>query len=292
MDATLGAGGHAEAVAHRIGPEGFLVGLDIDPEAIEICRKRSASWTCRTHLAHAGYENLEAVLDGLRIPAVDGIVVDLGVSSMHLDRPERGFSFRKEGPLDMRMDPEQSLTAAEWLQQASEREILQVLRTYGEEKRAKSIARAIVRERANRPIQTTGRLEQVVSSCFPDRVRAGRVHPATRTFQAIRLVVNRELDRLQSLLSFLPARLAPGGRVVFLAYHSLEDRHVKRAFLKWEGKADPATRRLPIRGTITGPMRVLTRKAVRPGEEEVALNPRARSARLRAAERTERALPR
>jgi 16S rRNA (cytosine1402-N4)-methyltransferase len=211
----------------------------------------------------------------------------LGVSSIHLDRAERGFSFRKDGPLDMRMDPGRSPDAAGWLAEASEADIRRALWRYGEERRAQSIARAVVRERSAQPIRTTGRLAEIVRTCFPDRDRAGRVHPATRTFQALRLVVNGELERLERLLSFLPARLKTGGRVVFLAYHSLEDRLVKKALHRWSGKDDPVYRRLPVRGEIVGPMSVLTRKVVRPSGFEVERNPRARSARLRAGERTD-----
>ena len=287
VDATIGSGGHAEQVADRIGSGGRLIGLDVDPEAISLCRKRSESWNCRTELVQSGYEDLPAVLDDLEVHKANGILVDLGVSSIHLDRAERGFSFRKEGPLDMRMDPGKSPDAAGWLAEASEADIRRVLWRYGEERRAQAIARAVVRERTIQPIRTTGRLAEIVLRCFPDRDRAGRVHPATRTFQALRLVVNEELERLERLLSFLPARLELGGRVVFLAYHSLEDRLVKKALQRWSGKDDPVRGRLPVRGEIVGPMAILTRKVIRPSGSEVAQNPRARSARLRAAERTE-----
>jgi 16S rRNA (cytosine1402-N4)-methyltransferase len=287
VDATVGSGGHAERIAGRIGPGGRLIGLDVDPEAISLCRERSKSWKCRTDLIQSGYEDLSAVLDDLEVHKANGILVDLGVSSIHIDRAERGFSFRKDGPLDMRMDPGKSPDASRWLAEASEAEIRQALWRYGEERRAQAIARAVVRERAIQPIRTTARLAEIVLTCFPDRERAGRVHPATRTFQALRLVVNQELEQLERLLSFLPARLNTGGRAVFLAYHSLEDRLVKKALHRWSGKDDPVYRRLPVRGEIVGAMAVLTRKVVRPSGSEVVRNPRARSARLRAAERTE-----
>lgn len=288
VDGTVGSGGHAERVADQIGKNGWLIGLDVDPEAISISRKRSKSWVCRTDLVRSGYEDLPAALDDLQADKATGILVDLGVSSIHLDRAERGFSFREDGPLDMRMDPNRSPDAADWLAAATESEIRRVLRRYGEEKRAQAIARAIVRDRETRPIRTTARLAEIVLTCFPDRKRAGNVHPATRTFQALRLVVNNELERLERLLSFLPARLETGGRVVFLAYHSLEDRLVKQALLRWSGKDDPVYRRLPVRGELAGPMTVLTKQVVRPTSSEVARNPRARSARLRAAVRTDR----
>ncbi|MCG3199586.1 MAG: Ribosomal RNA small subunit methyltransferase H [bacterium] len=286
LDATVGYGGHAEQIAARLGPEGRLIGIDLDTEAILATRQAAENWPCRTEFEHAGYDEMPDVLDRLGIGKVDGLLADLGVSSPQLDRPERGFSFQGDGPLDMRMDPEGYPTAAEWLAAAEEREIRRALWEFGEEKRAAAIAKALVRERRKRPIDTTGDLTRIVLSCFPDRDRAGRVHPATRTYQALRIVVNHELERLERLLSFLPDRLGPGGRVVILAYHSLEDRLVKRAFQEWSGKSDPVLSRIPIRGEIPGRAIILTPKALRPSPAEVARNPRSRSARLRAAKRT------
>jgi 16S rRNA (cytosine1402-N4)-methyltransferase len=286
VDATIGAGGHAEKIAERIGSEGRLIGLDVDPQAIEIARSRGKRWPCRSEILQAGYQDLDAVLKEMGIAKVRGILVDLGVSSLQIDRPERGFSFRSEGPLDMRMDPDRS-SATHWLAGASQGEIHRALARYGEEKRAAQVARAIVRERERGPIETTERLAEIVLSCFPDRKRAGRVHPATRTFQAIRIAVNDELGRLETLLSFLPRVLEEGGRTVFLAYHSLEDRLVKRAIQEWEGRDDAVLNRVPLTGRRRGPMESLTRKAIRPTSEEIGNNPRSRSARLRAARRTE-----
>ncbi|NUN98614.1 MAG: 16S rRNA (cytosine(1402)-N(4))-methyltransferase RsmH [Candidatus Omnitrophica bacterium] len=286
LDATVGYGGHAEPIAARLGEKGRLIGIDLDSEALSATRKAAKEWPCRTEFEHAGYDEMPDVLDRLGIGKVDGLLADLGVSSPQLDRPERGFSFQGDGPLDMRMDPEGYPTAAEWLAAAEEREIRRALWEFGEEKRAAAIAKALVRERRKRPIDTTGDLTRIVLSCFPDRDRAGRVHPATRTYQALRIVVNHELERLERLLSFLPDRLGPGGRVVILAYHSLEDRLVKRAFQEWSGKSDPVLSRIPIRGEIPGRAIILTPKALRPSPAEVARNPRSRSARLRAAKRT------
>ncbi len=286
LDATVGYGGHSAGMAARLGPEGRLIGLDLDPDALAASREAAKDWPCRAEFVRAGYDEMPHVLDRLGIEKVDGLLVDLGVSSPQLDRPDRGFSFQREGPLDMRMDPEGYPTAAEWLAVAEEGEIRKTLWMFGEEKRAAAIAKALVRERRKGPINTTGDLARIVLSCFPDRDRAGRVHPATRTFQALRIAVNQELERLERLLSFLPDRLGPGGRVVILAYHSLEDRLVKRAFQDWSGKSNPVLSRIPIRGEIPGRAIILTPKALRPSPAEVARNPRSRSARLRAAKRT------
>ena len=288
VDATLGYGGHAGAIAHRIGPGGLLVGLDLDPEAIEASQAKAREWPCRTEFVQTGYDDLGLVLDRLGIGGINGIVVDLGVASPQIDCPGRGFSFQQEGPLDMRMDPESSPSAAEWLATAEEKDIRRTLLRYGEEKRAVSIAKAIVKERGLGPIETTAQLVDIVGSCFPDRVRAGRVHPATRTFQALRVLVNDESKRLERLLSYLPARLLPDARLVFLAYESLADRMIKKSLLDWTGKNDPVLSRVPIRGEWEGLVKILTPKVVRPSEEEVIRNRRARSARLRAAERTRR----
>ncbi|MCB9768558.1 MAG: 16S rRNA (cytosine(1402)-N(4))-methyltransferase RsmH [Candidatus Omnitrophica bacterium] len=286
IDGTSGFGGHSSEIARRIGESGRLIGLDVDPEAIDYCRNRLKRFPCSTEFVQAGYEDLESVLDERKIERVDGILLDLGISSAQVDRAERGFSFRNEGPLDMRMDPDRSPSAAEWLAEAEPKEIRDVLQKYGEEKRAHAIAKAIARERDKRPIETTAHLAEIVLSCFPDRQRAGNVHPATRTFQALRILVNRELERLETFLSSFVKRLETKGRVVILSYHSLEDRMVKNAFRDATGKMDPVLSKLPIKGEIEGTLKVLTRKAVRPTETECLENPRARSAKLRAAERT------
>lgn len=286
VDGTSGFGGHGVEIARRIGPEGRLIGLDVDSDALDYCRTRLDRFACQAEFVHAGYEDLEGVLNERGIERVDGILLDLGVSSAQVDRGERGFSFRLPGPLDMRMDPDRPVTAAGWLAEAEPKEIRRVLLRYGEEKRADAVARAIVRERGKQPIETTDRLAEIVLSCFPDRVRAGKVHPATRTFQALRIVVNDELGSLERFLEFFPGRLNEKGRTVILAYHSLEDRLVKNAFRDRTGAGDPVLSRIPLKGRLEGPLRLLTPKAVRPGEDECAANPRARSARLRAVERT------
>lgn len=286
VDVTIGYGGHSSAIAGMIGPKGRLIGLDLDSQALEFTRGLSAQWPCRTDLVQAGFDRLREVLNDLETGPVQGILADLGVSSPQLDQGERGFSFRNPGPLDMRMDPGSAPSAAEWIARASEEEILRALREFGEEIRARSVARAIVRERVKEPIETTEQLVKVVLSCFPDRDRAGKVHPATRTFQALRIVVNREMERLDEFLSKIPGALALGGRAVILAYHSLEDRRVKQAFLDWTGRNDPVLSRIPVRGNKLGWATLLTHKVVRPSPGEIELNPRARSARLRAVQRT------
>lgn len=286
VDVTLGCGGHAARIAERIGPSGHLIGLDLDSEAIFRCQAISAEWPCQVHLVQAGSDDLERVLRDLGVGSVDGILADLGVSSPQIDQGSRGFSFQKTGPLDMRMDPNAPVSAAGFLASASEQEIREVLRKYGEELRAHAIAKAIVKERTSDPIETTEHLARVILSCFPDRVRAGKVHPATRTFQALRILVNRELERLENFLEAIPGCLTLKGRVVILAYHSLEDRLVKQTFLEWSGRSDPILARIPIRGELAGWVKLQTPKAVRPGPGEVELNPRARSARLRSVVRS------
>ena len=288
VDATVGYGGHAEKIAERMGPNGLLLGLDVDPEAVRFCRERSPEWGAPVRIVRAGYDNLSEVLHGLGVEGIRGFFADLGVSSPQLDVAERGFSFKREGPLDMRMDPDAPISAARWLAEVSERDLRFVLRRFGEEKRARSVARAIVKARDRGSIESTRDLAEAVSSCFPDRDRAGGIHPATRTFQALRIAVNHEIDRLRRLLAVLPGLLEPGACAVFLAYHGLEDGEIKRAFARWSA-ADPELRRLPVRGRLEGWMTPLASKPVRPSGEEIERNPRARSARLRAARRS--ALP-
>ncbi len=275
VDATYGRGGHARAILARLGPGGRLLVLDRDPEAVAHARARLGA-DPRVDVAHASFARLGELLDarGWR-GRVDGVLMDLGVSSPQLEDPARGFSFLREGPLDMRMDPAAGESAADWLARAPEREIARVLRDYGEERYARRIARAIVRAR---PLRTTRELAEVVAAAVPRR-EPGR-HPATRTFQAVRIHVNRELEALRAGLEQAVEALAPGGRIAVISFHSLEDRIVKR-FLR--ARARPAS---PAPGLPAPPptLRLLGRPR-RPGEAEVAANPRARSAVLRAAER-------
>jgi 16S rRNA (cytosine1402-N4)-methyltransferase len=267
MDATVGSGGHAEALLEA-GVEA-VVGVDRDPDALEETSARLARFGTRFHPVRARFSQLEEVADRTKVTLVGGILYDLGVSSMQLDRPERGFSYRGAGPLDMRMgqEEERSPSAADVVNRYSEEDLARVIFEYGEERFARRIARAIVRARSRRPISTTDELAAIVAGAVP-RKRGGP-HPARRTFQALRIEINRELEELAASLPQAAGLLEPSGRLVAISYHSLEDRIVKRFLL-----GDPR-------------LGVLTRKPVRASEEERRANPRARSARLRAAERLE-----
>lgn len=272
IDATLGLGGHSYAIARRLGAQGRLIGFDKDTRALELARRRLAQppaelagdWPQVT-LLHRSFAEVARTLP----PAsADGILADLGVSSMQLQDPARGFSFQAEGPLDMRMDPHGERTAEQVVNQLDESDLADLIYEFGEERRSRRIARAIVRAR---PIRTTAHLAQVISAAArPMNQQERRIHPATRTFQAIRIYVNRELDDLKALLEAAPKVIRPGGRVVIISFHSLEDRMVKDAFRD---------------GERNGVWRLLTKKPVTAGEEEIDRNPRARSAKLRAVER-------
>jgi 16S rRNA (cytosine1402-N4)-methyltransferase len=264
-DGTVGLGGHAAEVLRQSAPDGRLLAVDRDPEALERARARLAEFGPRVRLAHADWRELPALLGGER---AHGVLLDLGVSSLQLDTPERGFSFRADGPLDMRMDRTGGLTAADVVNRMPESELADVLYRLGEEHASRRIARAIVQARQRVHLRTTGELAQVVRGAA--RAPRGRgLDPATLTFQALRIYVNRELEGLGKALTEIAGRLAPGGRLAVIAFHSLEDREVKNAF----------------RELARGSYRLLTRKPVRPSPEEVARNPRARSARLRGLER-------
>ncbi|MEM7235134.1 MAG: 16S rRNA (cytosine(1402)-N(4))-methyltransferase RsmH [Planctomycetota bacterium] len=269
LDGTIGIGGHAVEIARQMSSEAALLGIDRDQDALELARARLLETGKNFELAHTTFDRFtDAIRETGRAPesAVDGMLLDLGVSSLQLDRAERGFSFRGDGPLDMRMDSSGGTSAEEYLRDVSETELARALRTYGEEKAARRIAGAIVRHRANERISTTGELAAIVESVSP---RAGqRLHPATRTFQAIRIVVNGELERLEAALRDVDRFMAPGGRVVVLSYHSLEDRIVKQQL---------------GRGVKEGLFRWAFGGVERPSEAEVERNPRSRSARLRVA---------
>ena len=262
IDLTLGLGGHAEALL-AAGVE-RVIGLDRDRDALSVAADRLAPYGGRVRFVEGRFSDLDRIAREAGLPAVDAALYDLGVSSMHLDRPERGFSYRTEGPLDMRMGPE-GPTARDVVNAYPVEELARVIRDYGEERFARRIAAAIVRARARTPLETTTELAAVVASAVPKR--RGGPHPARRTFQAIRIEVNRELEELAASLPQAVQLLAPGGRLVAISYHSLEDRIVKR-FVAGEHRLRP-----------------LTKKPVQPGSAEVTRNPRARGAKLRAAER-------
>ncbi len=282
IDATFGRGGHAGAILERLGPEGRLLGLDKDPQALaEAGRRFGADERFaieRGSFAQLGRHVQQRGWEG----KVNGILLDLGVSSPQLDDASRGFSFRNDGDLDMRMDPEQGRSAAQWLASASEREIADVLYQYGEERHSRRIARAIVGARAEAPITRTARLAEVIRAAHPGW-EPGR-DPATKSFQGIRIFINAELDDLRECLPQALAALAPGGRLAVISFHSLEDRIVKR-FMRDEAKGDRFPPGLPVPQSALNPRLRVVGKAIRAGEREVAQNPRARSAVLRVAER-------
>ena len=269
VDCTVGLGGHAAALLEAGATR--VLGIDRDPDALVFAAERLAPWGDRVMLAHADFRDLGRVLDERSVAAVDGVLADLGVSSVQLEEAGRGFSFRRDEPLDMRMDRSAGPTAAEWIARASETEIADTVFQFGEERFSRRIARAVVRARETAPIATTGQLAAIVRRAVPSRGWQ-RIDPATRTFQALRIRVNRELEGLDAFIATAVSRLRAGARLAVIAFHSLEDRIVKQALRSLAGAGDLA-------------LRLLTPKPVSPGEAEVARNPRARSARLRAIER-------
>jgi 16S rRNA (cytosine1402-N4)-methyltransferase len=285
VDATLGTGGHAEALLDRIVPGGRLLGIDRDPAALEIARTRLARFGQAFLALQGRHEELADLVASAGVGAVDGVLADLGVSSLQLDEPSRGFSFRTDGPLDMRMDPSQGRSAAELLGSVPEDELRRWLSDFGEERAARSIARAIVRERERAPIVRTHQLTTIVERVLGPAARRFRIHPATRTFQALRIAVNREVVDLGGAVRAAVALLRPGGRVVVVSYHSLEDRAVKDELRSLAGRCT-CPPGLPVCGCGTASaVRILTRSPIRPSPTEVDRNPRSRSAKLRAAEK-------
>jgi len=285
VDATVGGGGHAEAILKCSSPDGRLVGLDWDEYALEQARQRLASFGKRVVLVRENFAHLPRVLSSFGIRQVDGILLDLGLSAYHLEVDGRGFSFITSGPLDMRMDNRQTTTAADLVNELDEAALADLLRRYGEERWAGRIARALVRARAQAAITTTDRLAAIVSEAIPASRRPRRRHPATQTFQALRVAVNKELDNLEAFLACGLDCLRPEGRLVIISYHSLEDRAVKQTFAGW-ARACTCPPRQPIctcGGTAKA--RLLAKRPVLPSASEVEQNPRARSARLRVVEK-------
>lgn len=282
VDATFGRGGHSRLILARLGATGRLIAMDRDPEAVAAAQ---AIDDPRFSIARAPFSRICEVLRQSAVAAVDGVLLDLGVSSPQIDEARRGFSFRGDGPLDMRMDPQHGLSAAQWLQTATEAQIREVIRDYGEERFAKQIAAAIVAARARGPVDTTRKLAALVAEAVP--AREPRQDPATRTFQALRIHLNQELEELSLVLPQCVALLRAGGRLVVISFHSLEDRIVKR-FMRAQSTADALPERLPVRAAeLPQPPLRLVGRAQRATADEVARNPRARSAVLRVAERTE-----
>ncbi|MBR7000790.1 MAG: 16S rRNA (cytosine(1402)-N(4))-methyltransferase RsmH [Lachnospiraceae bacterium] len=279
-DGTLGGAGHSFEIAKRL-TSGRLIGFDQDGDAIAAATERLKPFRDRVTIIRNNYENMTAELDGLGINKVNGILLDLGVSSYQLDTAERGFSYMADAPLDMRMDDRTEETAADIVNNYSEQELFRIIRDYGEDRFAKNIAKHIVMKRAEKPIETTLELSEIVKGAIPAKVRATGGHPAKRTFQAIRIELNRELNVLSDSLTGMIDRLAPGGRFCIITFHSLEDRIVKTAFKKAE---NPCTCPPSLPMCVCGkkPLgKVITTKPIVPGEEEMKENPRAKSAKLR-----------
>lgn len=281
VDGTFGRGGHSRAILAKLGPTGRLYAFDKDPAAIA---SAAAIGDERLTIIHASFAAMKPALEARGVAAVDGVLLDLGVSSPQIDEPARGFSFRADGPLDMRMDPTQGMSAAQWLGTATVEELREVIRDYGEERFALSIAKAIAARRALRPIETTGDLAAIVAGAVKTREKGQ--DPATRTFQAIRIHINQELEELPLALDAALVLLKPGGRLAVISFHSLEDRIVKR-FIQAHARPPALPRGLPVRAADLPRPRLGSLGKVKPGEAEVAANPRARSALLRVAEKLE-----
>ena len=283
VDGTFGRGGHSRLILSRLGSQGRLIVFDKDPQAIEAAQKL-AEQDGRVTVVHDGFSSFQTTLDKLCIEEIDGALFDLGISSPQVDDGARGFSFRFDAPLDMRMDPTRGMSAAEWIATASEQDLHEVIKNYGEERFSRQIARAIVAQRTESPIDTTRKLAQLVAQNVRTRERGQ--DPATRTFQAVRIFINRELEEVEAVLPQVMGRLKQGGRLAVIAFHSLEDRIVKQ-FVKKYSQHPPLPRWAVVKeADLPLPPLKAVGKAIKPGVEETASNPRARSAVLRVAERT------
>ncbi len=271
LDGTLGLAGHSALIAQKIGSSGRLIALDKDQKALALARKKLSTFTGKVDLVHSDFRDFDVVLKNLGVDAVDGMLFDLGISSFQLDAPERGFSFRSEGPLDMRMNQDALTSAADIINTLQEEELANVIFTFGEERFSRRIAKAIVQYRARKKIETTKELEEIIYTSVPVSYRRQKIHPATRTFQAIRIAVNRELESLQLIMDKCADYLKEGGRIGVISFHSLEDRIVKEKFKSL---------------AKSGIMTLIVKKPLRPSDDEIKSNPRARSARFRVAERT------
>lgn len=281
VDGTLGGGGHSHEIAARLSERGRLIGIDQDEAAIAAAGERLSGFKDKVTIVRGNYRNTKSILDQLAVYNIDGMILDLGVSSYQLDTIERGFSYRYDTSLDMRMDTRQSLTAREIVNNYSETELFHMIRDYGEEKFAKNIAKHIVRAREEKPIETTGMLNEIIKAAIPAKVRAEGGHPSKRTYQAIRIECNKELEVLKESLDELIELLNPGGRLCIITFHSLEDRIVKTTFKKAENPCTcPPSFPVCVCGKISKG-KVITGKPILPGEEEQNENPRSKSAKLR-----------
>lgn len=285
VDGTLGGGGHAMGIGSRLNENGILIGIDRDTDALEAAGKRLASLECRTQLIHSAYADIEDVLESLGIPGIDGALLDIGVSSFQLDNKERGFSYMHDAPLDMRMNREDGFSAYDVINSYDKKKLADIIKKYGEEKWASRISDFIVKKRKDGPIETTGQLVEIIKAAIPASARREGPHPAKRTFQAIRIEVNSELEQLQRAIEKYCNALLPGGRLCIITFHSLEDRIVKEAFQK---RLDPCTcpKEFPVCvcGKVSDVAKV-TGKPIIPKEKELENNPRARSAKLRVIEK-------
>ena len=285
VDGTLGGGGHSYEIASRLSDRGQLIGIDQDEAAITAAGERLKEFGDRVIIVRSNYRNTKSILQSLQIEKIDGMMLDLGVSSYQLDTEERGFSYRYDAPLDMRMDKRQTLTARDIVNGYSEMELLRVIRDYGEDKFAKNIAKHIVAARQQSPIETTGQLNEIIKAAIPAKMRAEGGHPSKRTYQAIRIECNKELEVLRDSLEELIGLLNPGGRLCIITFHSLEDRIVKSAFKKAENPCTcPPSFPVCVCGKVSQG-KVITNKPILPGEEELERNSRAKSAKLRIFER-------
>ena len=285
VDGTLGGGGHSYEIASRLSDRGQLIGIDQDEAAITAAGERLKEFGDRVIIVRSNYRNTKSILQSLQIEKIDGMMLDLGVSSYQLDTEERGFSYRYDAPLDMRMDKRQTLTARDIVNGYSEMELFRVIRDYGEDKFAKNIAKHIVAARQQSPIETTGQLNEIIKAAIPAKMRAEGGHPSKRTYQAIRIECNKELEVLRDSLEELIGLLNPGGRICIITFHSLEDRIVKSAFKKAENPCTcPPSFPVCVCGKVSQG-KVITNKPILPGEEELERNSRAKSAKLRIFER-------
>lgn len=285
VDGTLGGGGHSYEIASRLSDRGQLIGIDQDEAAITAAGERLKEFGDRVIIVRSNYRNTKSILQSLQIEKIDGMMLDLGVSSYQLDTEERGFSYRYDAPLDMRMDKRQTLTARDIVNGYSEMELFRVIRDYGEDKFAKNIAKHIVAARQQSPIETTGQLSEIIKAAIPAKMRAEGGHPSKRTYQAIRIECNKELEVLRDSLEELIGLLNPGGRLCIITFHSLEDRIVKSAFKKAENPCTcPPSFPVCVCGKVSQG-KVITNKPILPGEEELERNSRAKSAKLRIFER-------
>ena len=285
VDGTLGGGGHSYGIAQQLSPEGMLIGIDRDMDAIEAAGKRLADVKCRTAFVQNTYDNVREVLDELGVPGIDGALLDIGVSSFQLDNKDRGFSYMQDAPLDMRMNQDDDFSAYDVVNGYDKKQLTEIIRKYGEEKWASRISDFIVKSRQDGPIETTGQLVEIIKAAIPAKARREGPHPAKRTFQAIRIEVNSELTQLENAIDEFCDLLLPGGRLCIITFHSLEDRIVKEAFNR---RLDPCTcpKEFPVCvcGKVSDVKKV-TGKPIVSSEEELEANPRARSAKLRVIEK-------